>query len=141
MSPTTSPGTTSLTFKNDVQRRVDFYRALAGLTANISFSDSDSANDQLNALMDSANDLITHTPPNTLTDYTAGAALAASNSNLAIGIYGPGAIDGYLMDTGSNNTEVGHRRWILYTMGNIMGTGDIPGDGSFEPTNSPLGHR
>lgn len=130
------PGTTSLTFKNDVQRRVDFYRALAGLTANITFSDADSSDDQYNALMDSANNLITHTPANTLTFYTSQAATAAANSNLAIGYYGAGAIDGYLMDNGSNNLEVGHRRWILYTQANIMGTGDIPPNGAYEPTNS-----
>jgi hypothetical protein len=129
-------GTTSLTFKEDVRRRVNFYRALCGLGANITFDDTDSADDQLDALMNSAANGITHTPATSYPDYTAAGALAASHSNLAIGYYGPDAIDGYLTDTGSNNIEVGHRRWILYSLANIMGTGDIPPDGSYEPTNS-----
>ena len=129
-------GTTSATFKNDVQRSVNFYRALAGLPATITFDAGDSGNDQLSALITSANDILNHFPPTTYTDYTAGGATAAGNSNLALGIYGPGAIDGYMMDTGSNNLEVGHRRWILYPQQQTMGTGDVPPNGTFNAANA-----
>ena len=129
------PGGTSTTFQNDVVRRINFYRALVGLPASITLDATESGKDQEAALMMSVNDQLNHFPPNTWLDYTTDGATAAGNSNLALGSYGPGAIDGYLMDTGSNNTFVGHRRWILYSVAQVMGTGDIPptGDGLYDP--------
>ncbi len=132
-------GTTSLAFKNDVQRRVNFYRALVGVPAVITFNDTFSAKDQLAALMLSANqDPITHNPPPTWNDYSADGAEAAGHSNIArgTGIYGPAAVDGYMLDFGDNNAEVGHRRWILYSRAQVMGTGDIPDNGPYLGSNA-----
>ena len=119
-------GTTSATFKTDVQRRINFYRALVGLPADIVMNDTKSAKDQDAALMFSANNAISHFPPATWTYYTASGAEAAGNSNIAIGTFGPGSVDAYIRDDGANNFEVGHRRWLTYPLASEMGTGDVP---------------
>jgi hypothetical protein len=138
-------GTTSATFKSDVQRRINFYRALVALPAVITFVTANNDTDQLAALMFSANDRISHTPKTTdvpaWTDFTTGGATAAGHSNIAVGYYGPGAIDGYMVDNGdaahpNDNNEVGHRRWLLYTIATQMGTGDIPFNGTPNAANA-----
>jgi hypothetical protein len=121
-----SPGTTSAAFKDDVRRRINFYRALVGLPADIVFNATKSSKCQEAALMMSANDQLSHYPPASWTFYTANGAEAAGNSNLGLGSYGAGVVDGYITDSGSNNNPVGHRRWLLYSLANEMGTGDIP---------------
>ena len=119
-------GTTSAAFKTDVQRRINFYRALVGLPADIVMNDTKSAKDQDAALMFSANNAISHFPPATWTYYTANGYEAAGNSNIAIGTFGPGSVDAYMRDDGANNFEVGHRRWLTYLLASEMGTGDVP---------------
>lgn len=120
------PGTTSAAFKADVLRRINFYRALCGLPADIALNDTLNAKCQEAALMFSANSNIDHFPPTSWTHYTANAAEAAGKSNIAYGSHGPGSVDAYMEDFGSNNTAVGHRRWLLYPMAQTMGTGDVP---------------
>ncbi len=124
-------GTTSAAFKDDVRRRINFYRALCGLPADITFDATKSTKDQAAALMFAANGALSHTPPTTWTWYTADGAQAAGNSNIAIGNYGPDAINAYIRDDGGNNTAVGHRRWLLYPLAQIMGTGDVPQTGTY----------
>jgi hypothetical protein len=119
-------GTTSPAFKDDVRRRINYYRALVSLPADIVFDDIKSAKDQEAALLFSANDSLSHTPPNTWTFFTANAYEAAGKSNIAIGTYGPGSVDAYIRDDGSNNVVVGHRRWLHYSRAREMGTGDVP---------------
>ncbi len=130
------PGTTSAIFKEDVRRRINFYRALVGLPADIVFDATKSAKDQEAALMFAANDDIDHTPPTTWTHYTANGAEAAVASNIAIGVYGPGSVDAYIRDNGANNTVVGHRRWLHYSRAQIMGTGDVPFGPDHNATNA-----
>ena len=120
------PGTTSAAFKADVLRRINFYRALCGLPADIALNDALNAKCQEAALMFSANKDIAHNPPPSWTYYTANAAESAGKSNIAYGSHGPDAVDAYMEDYGSNNTAVGHRRWLLYPMAQTMGTGDVP---------------
>ena len=130
------PGTTSAAFKEDVRRRVNYYRALAGLPGDIVFNAVKSAKCQQAALMMSANNNLNHNPPTTWTFYTVGGSEAAAASNLALGYYGPAAVDGYMVDPGSGNEPVGHRRWLLYSQAREMATGDIPRSGNYNPTNS-----
>ena len=59
-------GTTEAAFKDDVRRRVNFYRALTGLPADIVFNDTKSAKCQEAALMMAANNALSHTPPRKL---------------------------------------------------------------------------
>ena len=136
-------GTTSAAFKDDVSRRVNMYRALVGVPAAVTFDDSNSAKDQLAALMFSGTGTITHMPTNTFTDYSIDGAAAAAHSNIAIGenpdgtpLCGPPVVDAYMIDFGSANAEVGHRRWLLYSRALVMGTGDVPASGSFLPANA-----
>jgi hypothetical protein len=135
------PGSTSATFKDDVCRRVNFYRALTGQNANITIDATESSNDQFAAIMMAAQNELSHTPMQPWADYTTTGANAAGSSNLALGTYGPGSIDGYMMDNGSNNSVVGHRRWILYSLSQVMGTGDIPptGDGFYDGSGNNYG--
>ncbi len=130
------PGTTSATFKNDVLRRINFYRALAVLPADIAFDAVKSAKNQEAALMMSANNALSHTPPNTWTCYSANAAEAAGNSNIALGTYGPGSVDAFMGDSGGGNQVVGHRRWLQYSRASIMGTGDVPVNSTFNKANT-----
>jgi hypothetical protein len=130
------PGTTAATFKDDVRRRINYYRAVSGLPADIVFDATKSAKCQEAALMFAANGQLSHTPPSSWTYYTANASSAAGSSNIALGNYGPDAIDAYMRDDGSNNIVVGHRRWILYSLAQEMGTGDVPVVGSSYSSNA-----
>lgn len=133
---TSTAGTTSAAFKDDVRRRVNFYRALVGHPGDITFDATKSAKAQEAALMMSANDDLSHSPPNTWDCYTANGATAAGFSNLALGNYGPDAVNAYMSDDGIGNEVVGHRRWVTYSRAQSMGTGDVPENGTFNSANS-----
>ena len=122
-------GDTDLSFRDAVLLRLNYFRAMGGVPATVTFSDIYNAMGQQAALMMSANAQLNHNPPDTWTCYSADGALAASKSNLALGLFGRNAIDAYMKDSGSGNGFVGHRRWILYPQTQIMGTGDIPPPG------------
>ncbi len=130
------PGTTSAVFKDDVRRRVNFFRALGGLPGDIVFDATESAKCQEAALMFSANQALNHFPPNTWTLWTANGYEAAGNSNLALGNYGTAAVNAYMRDDGGGNQIVGHRRWIMYTRAQEMGTGDVPVNGTNPSANA-----
>ncbi len=119
-------GTTSAAFKDDVRRRINFFRALAGETATITFDATKSAKAQQSALMMAANSALSHEPPSTWTCYSADGYEGANKGNISLGNYGPSAINAFMIDNGGGNEFVGHRRWFLYSRANVMGTGDIP---------------
>ena len=122
-------GDTSDLFKEAVLLRINFYRAMAGIPADIIFVDDLNQAAQMTALIMSGNDNISHFP--LLAGFgnylSADGIQGAADSNLAIGSYGPDSVDGYMQDKGSGNTAVGHRRWLLYPPMLEMGTGDVPG--------------
>lgn len=134
------PGTTSAVFKEDVRRRVNFYRALAGVEADVAFDNALSAKDQDAALIFAANLALSHLVTDAWIYYTANGAEAAASSNVSlqwgdlnatVKSYGPPAVDAYMIDNGATtdpteNRAVGHRRWLLYGPQQTMGTGDIP---------------
>ncbi len=119
-------GSLGLDYLAAIAARVNAYRWMAGLPGGVTFDPTENDADQLAALMMAANHQLSHDPPPTWIDYSTDGALAAGVSNLAYGISGTGAIDAYMVDSGDNNTLVGHRRWILYPPTRTMGTGDIP---------------
>jgi len=129
-------GTTTASFKDLVLTRVNYFRAMAGVPAGISFNSGNNDKCQEAALMMSANDQLSHFPPPSWLCYTPEGADAADSSNLAIGNPGPDAITAYMEDFGGNNAAVGHRRWIVYPQTQIMGTGDVPETSSFNSANS-----
>jgi uncharacterized protein YkwD len=131
-----NPGTTSLAFREAVLRRINYFRAMAGIPAVIDFNETYNTKAQAAALMMSVNRALDHTPPSSWTCYSADGYEGASSSNLYLGIYGPAAISGYILDPGGGNYPVGHRRWILYPQTRYMGTGDIPPQNGYPSSNA-----
>ena len=168
------PGTTTAAFKNDVQRRINFYRAMAGMTANIKINTT--SNVVINSLTPSQAQ-----PPASTTKQTAAQAAAfmiskntaefldgggvingihnphnpplswsndgsiarngAFYSNLTCGLYGPTAVDAYISEGipgvgGTANSNVGHRRMILYSRLDELATGDVPPHNSYSAANA-----
>jgi hypothetical protein len=131
-----TPGTNATLYEDAVARRINWFRAMGGMPVAVTLTPADSTNDQAAAVMMAANGALKHDPPSSWSCYTSSGATAASNSNLALGSAGADAITGYIWDSGANNTEVGHRRWILYPQTQVMGTGDVPQQGSFFAANA-----
>jgi len=133
---TCTPGTNAATYQEAVLRRINWFRAMAGLPASVTLNTTNNSKDQEAAVMMSANTNLSHSPPPTWHCYTFNGATASSNSNLALGDAGADAITGYIWDYGANNNAVGHRRWLLYPQTQVMGTGDVPQQGSFKSANA-----
>lgn len=121
-------GTTSAAFQESVRLRINFFRALVGVPADIVFDPALHASCQQAALMMSVNRALSHNPPNTWQFWTAAGAEAASKANIYLGFNGSEAVNGYVKDNGINNTAVGHRRWFFYPQSKKMATGDVPAD-------------
>jgi hypothetical protein len=133
---TCDAGTTADAFRWAVQLRINYFRAMAGVSGDVQLSDEYNHKAQQAALMMSANDQLSHSPPLSWQCYSEEGREAAGSSNLYLGVYGPSAITGYVMDPGGGNYPVGHRRWILYPQTKWMGTGDIPPSGSYRSSNA-----
>lgn len=114
---------------DDTLRRINWFRAQAGVSADIVGSADLDAKAQKAALIMAKQGALSHTPGTSFPDnpcLSPDGNLAAFNSNLALGIEGPGAIDFLMRETGNNNSAVGHRRWTLYLRQQRMGNGAIP---------------
>jgi uncharacterized protein YkwD len=131
-----SAGATSSAFLNAVQQRINYYRQMAGLASVQPLNGTYNRKTQAAALMMSANNALSHTPPSGWKCYSAEGAQAAGSANLFLGSFGAAAIDGYIRDPGAPNTPAGHRRWILLPQTTTMGAGDIPSGG--QPTANAL---
>jgi len=122
-------GDISEVFRDDTRRRINYYRALVGLPANITFNPVKSAKAQAAALIYAANQGLSHFP---IRDFPQWSCLSADgddagqHGNIALGTFGPGSVDAYIRDNGGNNAAVGHRRWLLYPPAVEMGSGSIP---------------
>lgn len=150
-------GTISEVFVRDVERRLNFFRALCGAPSTASLNtgstvviqESDphkpsnttlkSAANQRAAYMIARSYIISdeadgadHDPPSNTIAWTTAAWNSNARSNLTYGYYGPGAIDAYMNEndagtTMSDNSTVRHRRWGLYQSATDYATGDTPG--------------
>ncbi len=130
------PGTNSAAFQDSIQWRINWFRALAGIPADITFSDSEATNCQSAALMLSVNNMLAHSGvPLTWSCFATNGTNALSASNIALGLNGPDAITGYVWDYGMENYFVGHRRFILYPQTQVMATGDVPAQDGHLPAN------
>jgi hypothetical protein len=131
------PGTNSPTFASVTLRRINWFRALAGIPAAVTFNAGESTKDQVAALMMSEHNNLQHVGDWTGWDcFSTAGTNASANSNLALGNDGPDAIAAYIWEFGANNYEVGHRRWILYPQTQIMGTGDVPPENNYSSANA-----
>ncbi len=129
-------GTTSQQFRDNIFRRINFYRAYAGVPAIVEEVADYTSKAQEAALMMSRNNALSHTPPVSWECYTADGYEAAGKSDLYLGVSGINAINGYIRDPGSNNMQVGHRNWILDVSRLGMGTGDVPSAGGYRTANA-----
>ena len=122
-----TPGTNSPAFIDATLLRINWFRALAGLAASVTFDADEGTDDQAAAVMMSEQGALQHVGTWTNWEcFSIPGTNAAANSNLALGSAGPDAIAQYMLDYGANNYEVGHRRYILYPQTQIMATGDVP---------------
>lgn len=119
-------GVNSQNFTEATLRRVNYFRAMAGLPGNVVLDDAISTKCRRAAMMMSAEGQLSNNPTNTWSCYTIDGYDGAHNSNIALGIEGPAAINLYLDDPGTGNEFVGHRRWILFPPQAVMGTGSVP---------------
>ncbi len=127
---TGNPGTVSRVFSDDIERRLNYFRAMCGVPANVrvntgsrvvidpadsfkpsvSTRKSDAA--QAAALMLLRNydpatgkdPAIDHNPKPSLTGWSPAAWNANANGNLAFGLFGPGAITEYMMEEAGSGT-------------------------------------
>ncbi len=146
-------GRVSAEFVGDVERRLNFHRAMCGVKADVRVNSgatvgivagdrwvppattTKAAASQRSALMIirtyPGNGGLSHDPPTNSPAWTAAAWNANRNGCLALGFFGPGAVDAYFMEdvTGISawNTDVGHRRWLLRQWATDFATGDTPG--------------
>lgn len=121
--------TVSDELQDDTLRRINWFRAQAGVSADIVGSADLDARAQEAALIMAKQGALSHTPATSFPDnpcLSTDGNQGAANSNLALGIEGPGAIDFLMRETGNNNSAVGHRRWTLYLRQQRMGNGAIP---------------
>ena len=131
-----NPGITSQAFRDAVTLRINYFRAMAGVPADITLNETYNRKAQQAALMMSVNGQLSHNPSSDWECYTEEGAEGAGSSNLGIGTNGASAVADYIHDFGINNTFVGHRRWILYPQTKQMGTGDIPSVSGYWQSNA-----
>jgi uncharacterized protein YkwD len=121
------PGTTNLEHQQAVVARINYFRALVDLPAVQLLTGIQTTQVQASALMMSANNALSHQPPMSWLCFSGDGATGAANANLALGVRGVDAIDGFMDDFGAGNTAVGHRRWLLHPPRASMATGDTTG--------------
>ena len=132
--PNCYPGTNSTVFEEAVLRRINWFRAMDGMPADVTFDTAYNQKAQQMALMISDNQALNHNPPPSWLCYTDDGASQAGG-NQAEGLNGADAITAYIWEFGGTTSDVGHRRWILWPPQTVMGTGDVPGSGDLVPAN------
>lgn len=118
-------GTSAPSSNNETLRSLNYVRSLAGL-APVTFSSSLNAAAQQTALMMAANNTLDHNPGRNWRCWSSTGARTAGKSNLALAypsLRTGQIVDLYMTDSGSTNTAVGHRRWLLNPFATTMGTG------------------
>ena len=151
--PEGAEGTVSAEFTADVERRLNYLRAMCGLKADVRVNTGATVNivpgdaweppaattkaaaSQRAALMIAlnypGNAGMSHDPSSTATGWTPAAWNANRNGNLSLGFFGPGAVEAYFKEevTGTSdwNVGVGHRRWLMFPLSTDFATGDTPG--------------
>lgn len=92
---------------------LNLVRRFAGIFDSCTLDAEASKKCQKAAMMMSTSGALTHSPGKDMKCYTEEGKQAAGFSNLSLGHNGISALFGQLGDAGNNNTEAGHRRWIL----------------------------
>lgn len=135
-----NPGTLSQDVLDKALLRIKYFRKAAGLSnTGIVMTPALNAKCQWNALMIKSNNALSHFPPNTWKCYNPDGAEAAGKGNIALGASDVNNIRLWMEDEGSNNKEVGHRRWILYSRADQFGFGCTNTSGTLWVINSGSG--
>ena len=129
-----TPGHNSNAFQQAELRRINWFRAMAGMPASIYLDPVDNWGSQQMSVIMSKNNVLDHHPTNTYECYNTFAAQYAGGDQ-SLGANGPEAITDFIWDFGAKNNEVGHRRWILYPPEIVMGVGDVPAAGTNAAAN------
>ncbi len=129
-----TPGHNSNAFQQAELRRINWFRAMAGMPASVYLDPIDNWGSQQMAVLQSANNVLDHNPTNTYDCYNTFAAMYAGGDQ-SLGADGAEATRNFIWDFGAKNNEVGHRRWILYPPEIVMGVGDVPGAGTNAAAN------
>ena len=130
------PGAVSTDYQLAVVRRINYFRALAGVRADTTLATERTTVAQAAALMMSAANQLNHSPTSTWPCFSADGQMGAGASDLALGVTGPDAIDLYMRDPGANNTTVGHRWWLLQPAASTFASGNVPANGAHMAANS-----
>lgn len=104
---------------------INYARSLNHLDP-VSFTPTLNAKAQRAALLMDANGKLSHNPPRGWKCWSGTAASAASKSDILLRYphLNSGQITAmYLRDAGAANTDVGHRRWLMYPNRSTMGSG------------------
>lgn len=120
---TCDAGTVSQASHDAVIKRINYFRRMVDLNDNCTLNTSLFAQEQETALMMTANNQLSHTPPTTWSCYTASGATGAGSSNIALGYNSSTAIWAFINDNGTGNEAVGHRRWILHSTKQVFSYG------------------
>lgn len=122
VQPDPAVGTYSAAGQAATLEAVNYFREMAGL-APVTENPQASGLARQAALIMQANNLLTHFPDAGLKCFSLDGYLGASTSNLALGLSGAKAVAGLVDDSGANNTDVGHRRWLLFPPLSDIGLG------------------
>lgn len=152
-------GETTAVFVGDVERRLNYFRAMCGVHSNarvntgsaVIIDPADRYRPDLQTRKSSAAQAgammmvrtyleqrsyaaINHDPQPSVAGWSSIAWNGNAHGNLAFGVYGPGAINQYLLEESPRDVQstewnylVGHRRWCLYPKSTDFATGDQPG--------------
>lgn len=106
-----SPGTLDPEFLSAVMTRLNYFRRMAGLTEFI-FDEERSLECQACALIQHANNGLSHNPSSSANCWTQEGAEASGYSGLAIGDM-VSSVGVFIRDPGAENAAVGHRRLVM----------------------------
>lgn len=116
------PGTVSADYLAATLTRINYFRAMAGVPSDVTFTPANNAEAQAAALIMSSQRALSHDPPPSWTCWTQLGRDGAARSNLTLGNTGPSAIDALVRD----GDLVGHRRTMLNPQILSMGSGSVP---------------
>lgn len=114
-------GNNSAAYDAATLQNLNYYRAMAGVPADVSFDEKYNAPARAAALMMEAKNDLSHGPGPGWPCYSEAGKQGAGSSNLCLGCVGPSAIDAYVQDAGVG--AVGHRVWALHPQQKVLGSG------------------
>ncbi|RMX01039.1 DUF4214 domain-containing protein [Allofranklinella schreckenbergeri] len=121
-------GQVSAAYQDATLRRINYFRAMAGVPATVTLDATYTRKAQQAALIMLANNALSHKPPSSWRCHTSEGEEAAGRSNLSLGMAGATSVTGQMEDEGDTNLAVGHRRWLLYPPTKVMGAGHAVND-------------